>query len=68
MKECNNLKFQLNYGPFLNFFYILFISFIYNFASKIISVSKSLEKQLKEILIINQKKYSLFIILLIRQK
>ena len=56
VKECNNLKFQLNYGPILNFFYIIFISFIYKFASKIISVSKSLEKQLKEILFLNPKK------------
>ena len=56
VKECNNFKFQLNYGPFLNFFYIFFISFIYNFASKIISVSKSLEKQLKDILFVDAKK------------
>ncbi len=56
VKECNNFKFQLNYGPLLNVFYIFFISFIYIFASKIISVSKSLEKQLKKILFLNPKK------------
>ena len=56
VKECNNLKFQLNYGPFLNFLYICFISFIYKFATKVISVSKSLEKQLKEMLFLNPKK------------
>ena len=56
VKECNNLKFQLNYGPIINFFYIIFISLIYKFASKIICVSKSLEKQLKEILFLNPKK------------
>ena len=31
VKECNNFKFQLNYGPLLNFLYILFVSFFYKF-------------------------------------
>ena len=58
VKECNNFKFQLNYGPLLNFLYILFVSFFYKFTYKIISVSKSLEKQLNEMLFINPKKIS----------